>query len=294
MSVKHLMACLIMLVLSSLALELVPVALANRSIDGLQPQGAANKSPQQELNDQFFEAVRKGDAPAVTALLEKGADVNAKFRYGTTALFKAAERGHLEVVKILLSRGADVTVKDTFYGATAMTWALDNGHVEVVRELLEKQPTSVGDVLMNGVSEEKPELVKIALAKGGLKKEALTIALVLASRNKEKPEIAELLKTAGAVMPPPVDTAKLQSYVGKYKGEGPFEVTITFAEGSLTAVATGQRPVQLISIDETTFRPVFPEGIVVQFKVDQGKVTGMALTQGPSTTQLPRVAEVKP
>ena len=69
----------------------------------------------QELNDQLFEAVRKGDAAAVTAALDRGADVNAKFRYGATALFKAAERGHAEVVKLLLDRGADVKVKDTFY-----------------------------------------------------------------------------------------------------------------------------------------------------------------------------------
>ena len=72
------------------------------------------QSPKQELNDQFWEAVRKGDLPSVTSLLDQGADVNAKFRYGTTALFKAAERGHLEIVKLLLARGADVTVKDTF------------------------------------------------------------------------------------------------------------------------------------------------------------------------------------
>src|SRR5436190_8059926 len=61
----------------------------------------------QQLNDQFWEAVRKGDITQVTALLDKGADVNAKFRYGATALFKAAERGHLEVVKLLLARGAE-------------------------------------------------------------------------------------------------------------------------------------------------------------------------------------------
>src|SRR5256885_2551505 len=78
----------------------------------------------QELNDQLYEAVRKSDAATVTALLDRGADVNAKFRYGTTALFKAAERGNAEVAGILLARGADVKVKDTFYGATAMTWAL--------------------------------------------------------------------------------------------------------------------------------------------------------------------------
>ena len=58
----------------------------------LFPQTQTN--PKQELNDQLYEAVRKGDVAAVTAVLDKGADVNAKFRYGTTALFKAAERGN--------------------------------------------------------------------------------------------------------------------------------------------------------------------------------------------------------
>jgi len=106
------------------------------------------QNPKQELNDQFWEAVRKGDAASVTALLDKGAEVNARFRYGTTALFKAAERGNLEIVKILLARGADVTVKDTFYGATAITWSLQNDHLDVTKELLEKQPDSVDDVLM--------------------------------------------------------------------------------------------------------------------------------------------------
>ncbi len=105
-------------------------------------QNAVN--PKQELNDQLYEAVRKGDAAAVTSLLDKGADVNAKFRYGATALFKAAERGNLEVAKVLIDRGADVKVKDTFYGATAMTWALDGKHVPVIRLLLEKGAGDAG------------------------------------------------------------------------------------------------------------------------------------------------------
>src|SRR5882724_11031334 len=108
------------------------------------------QNPKQELNDQLFEAARKGDAPAVAALLDKGAEVNARFRYGTTALFKAAERGNVEVVKVLLARGVDVTVKDTFYQTTAMSWALSNKHIDVVRALLDKSPDSVGDVLMDG------------------------------------------------------------------------------------------------------------------------------------------------
>ena len=72
------------------------------------PVAAIGQNSKQELNDQFWEAVRTGDSASVTALLDKGADVNAKFRYGMTALFKASERGHLEVVKILLAHGADV------------------------------------------------------------------------------------------------------------------------------------------------------------------------------------------
>jgi Ankyrin repeats (3 copies) len=253
---------------------------------------AVSQNSKQELNDQFWEAVRRGDAAAVTSLLDKGADVNAKFRYGTTALFKAAERGNVEVVKILLARGADVTVKDTFYGATAMTWALQNGHAEVVRELLEKQPASANDVLMTGVRSEKPELIKLALAKGELKKETLTTALVVASRNKQKPELAELLRNAGAVPPPTVNDATLQSYTGKYKSDA-MEVTITASEGNLSVTPTGQRAQQLIPVDNTTFRALFADNVVVRFKVEEGKVPGFALTQGQNTTQFTRVVETK-
>src|SRR6476660_6630161 len=188
--------------------------------------------PKQEFNDKFWKAVRKGDVPETTALLDQGAEVNAKFRYGATALFKAAERGHLEIVKILLARGADVSVKDTFYNATAMTWAMDGGHVEIVRELLEKQPSSVDDVLITGVGENKPDLVKIALAKGGLSKETLTTALYMAGRDKDSAQTADLLKKAGAVPPPDVDAATLQSYAGKYKGDN-VEATVSLAEGAL-------------------------------------------------------------
>ena len=81
----------------------------------------ATQDPKQALNDQLFEAVRKGDAAAVTALLDKGADVNAKFRYGQTALFKAVERGHTNVVKVLLDRGADVIKFATTGGVNSGT-----------------------------------------------------------------------------------------------------------------------------------------------------------------------------
>jgi len=252
------------------------------------------QNSKQELNDQFWEAVRRGDAASVTALLDKGADVNAKFRYGTTALFKAAERGHIEVVKILLARGADVSVRDTFYGATAMTWALDGNHLEVVSALLDKQSSSVNEVLMSGISDGKPELVKLALAKGGLNKETLTVALAIAGTDKDKAEMADLLKKAGAVPPPEIGAAVLQTYAGKYKAETPaMEVTIVFNDGFLSGAVVGQRPQRLMALDDTTFRPMFVDGVFVRFKVESGKVTGLTLTQGQNSTQLIRVAETK-
>ena len=250
------------------------------------------QSTKQELNDKFWEAVRRGDLAATTALLDQGADVNAKFRYGTTALFKAAERGHVEIVKLLLERGADATVKDTFYGATAMTWALDGDHLDVVDVLLQKDPAGVGDVLMTGVREGKPALVKLALATGNVKTETLTPALVVATDDKDKAEIVEMLKKAGAVPPPAVDAAALQSYVGKYKDEAGLEIVITLTDGRLSGAPTGQRPFTLMAIDNNSFRPVAFEGIVITFKAD-GNSMGMELKRGTQTTQLKRVVETK-
>ena len=247
----------------------------------------------QALNDQMFEAVRKGDAAAVTSLLDKGADVNAKFRYGQTALFKAAERGHAAVVKVLLDRGADVTVKDTFYGATARTWAIDHGHAEVVRLLFEKDPSGVDEVLMAGARSGNESLVKVGLDKGGAKAQTLTAALVAASSDAKNAGIVEMLKKAGAVPPLEIDAATLQSYVGKYKGDPGPEFNITVKENKLFVVTQGQT-IAMMPIDKTTFRPVEFEGITITFNLEGENVTGLAFKQGQNTTQMKRVVETKP
>jgi ankyrin repeat protein len=248
----------------------------------------------QALNDQMFEAVRKGDAAAVTALLDKGADVNAKFRYGQTALFKAAERGHAAVVKVLLDRGADATVKDTFYQATAMTWAIDGGHAEVVRLLFEKNAGSVDEVLSSGVRSGNEALVKVALDKGGAKPQTLTAALVAASADAKNAGIVEMLKKAGAMPPPEIDAATLQSYVGKYKADPGPEFSITVKDGKMFIISQGRDPLPMMAIDKTNFRPVEFEGLTITFNVEGEAVTGLAFKQGPNTTQMKRVVEAKP
>ena len=257
------------------------------SLLALVPQQAANKSPQ-ALNDEFFEAVRKGDVAAVQAALDRGADVNAKFRYGSTALFKAAERGHAPVVKLLLERGADVKVKDTFYGATAMTWALDNDHFEIVKMLLAKGGGDVDEVLQSGARAANAELVKIALAQGGATPTTMTAALAMASANEKGAEIVEMLKKAGAKPPLEVDPATLQKYAGKYRGDPGPELNVTFKDGKLFA-ALGREQQPLMALDNTTFRPVAFGNITLVFNVEGDKATSMTFKQGQNTSQLKRI-----
>ncbi len=257
----------------------------------LFPQNTTDSK--QQLNDQLFEAVRKGDAAAVTSLLDRGADVNAKFRYGATALFKAAERGNVEVTKVLIERGADVKVKDTFYGATAMTWALNGKHFEVVRLLLQKGADGGDDVLMEGIRESNPELVKLAIESGALKPEHLTAALLTSEGNAKNAAITEMLKKAGAKPPLEVDAATLQSYAGKYKGETGPEVTVGVKEGKLFVAGFTREPQPLMALDNTTFRPVAFGGITLTFNVEAGKVASMTFKQGQTTNQMKRI-EVQP
>jgi len=249
--------------------------------------GAAAQT-KQELNDQLFEAVRAGDAAKVTTLLDKGADVNAKFRYGMTALFKAAERGNLEVTKVLLARGVDVTVKDTFYGENALGWALQNDHNDVVAAILSKDAASVDNVLLAGTRGGSAQLVQIALTQGGAKPETLSMALTIAMSDKDKLAIADLLKKAGAVPPAPIDPAVLQSYTGNYKSERT-AIAVTVKDGNLIMQVEGQPPLALAAVDKTTFKPVAFDGIVVTMNSEADKVVSFTLKQGANTTVFKRV-----
>jgi hypothetical protein len=249
---------------------------------------AAAQDPKQALNEQLYEAARKGDAAEVKAVLDRGADVNAKFRYGATALFKAAERGHTEVVKLLIERGADVAVKDTFYGATAISWALQKGHTGVVRAILAKSAEDAGDVLLTGARSGNAEMVSAALETGKVPAETLTAALVAAGSDEKKASIAESLRKAGAQPPPAVDAATLQSYAGKYRGDPGPEITIEVKDGRLVGTGGGG-PLTLFPLDQTTFRPAEFDGATFTFKVEAGKVTGIELKQGTNTRLLKRV-----
>ncbi len=182
---------------------------------------------------------------------------------------------------------------DTFYGMREF----------IIRDLNRFWITfgqrSVFDVLMSGVLEGNEEVVRAALGvpidTGSLKPETLTAALAAASSgDNQNVAIREMLKKAGAVAPPEVDAERLQSYVGKYKGEQGFEINVILKDGKLFAAPGAQQPLSLMAIDKTTFRPIAFDGYgTITFNVWAGKTIGCALKHGPNTMQLERVKEAK-
>jgi outer membrane protein assembly factor BamB len=84
------------------------------------------------------EAVRRGEIEKVRSLLDAGVPVDAKNRYGATALFFAADKGNLAIAELLVARGAAVDVEDTFYGMTPVARAFDRKHEDVALFLLNR------------------------------------------------------------------------------------------------------------------------------------------------------------
>lgn len=239
----------------------------------------------QDLKEELWAAARHGDAAAVKALLDKGVDVNSKFRYDATALSYASDKGHTEVVRLLLERGAAPNVKDTFYGATPLIWAAQKGHAEIVRLLLDKGAEGRDDALVIGTGSDYVEVVRVVLDKGGVKAEALSIALADALKNN-RTEITGMLKKAGAVPPPKADfqvkLETLKSYEGVYKSPTGAELNVAVKDGKLTM--TQRETFVLGAFDDVTFRPMEFEGATITFNLESGKVVSFTFKQGSNST----------
>jgi hypothetical protein len=82
------------------------------------------------------EAVETGDATALRDMLERGADVDARDRYGQTALMLTALQGHVEAARVLVESGADLnhTAK---YRLSALMLAAINDRGPIVQLLLD-------------------------------------------------------------------------------------------------------------------------------------------------------------
>jgi ankyrin repeat protein len=245
----------------------------------------------QDANEEFFAAARKGDVAAVKTFLDKGTDVNAKTRYGATALSYACDKGHIELAKLLIERGANVNAQDTFYNETPLGWAIYRKNVEVIKLLLDKGAKGVDRVLMMGVMEGNKDLVKAALDKGGFMSQTLSTALVRAEK-ENKPEIVEMLKKAGATPPTEfkIDEETLKSYAGTYKFND-LEMVLNLKDGKLGGGIRGQGAFTLVATSKTAFTLLEVDGITITFNVEGGKVVSLTVNQAGANTKFDRVEQ---
>ncbi len=83
-----------------------------------------------KLNRRLLEAAEKGNLNELKDFLGNGADINAKNRYGWTALMYATRFNHRETIKFLLLVGADTHIRNMDEN-TAEKIALAFGNVKI-------------------------------------------------------------------------------------------------------------------------------------------------------------------
>ncbi|WP_020142061.1 ankyrin repeat domain-containing protein [Terracoccus sp. 273MFTsu3.1] len=106
--------------------------MTTRPVEGTTPTAAE----QARLDAALRDAAWKDDLPRATALVGRGADVNAKDETQQSAYLVAASEGRLGLLRLALAHGARVDDKDSWNG-TALIRAAERGHALVVGELLQ-------------------------------------------------------------------------------------------------------------------------------------------------------------
>ena len=90
-----------------------------------------------EVSLVLFSAADRNCIGLATELLDYGASVDARDRFGARPLSHAARFGNLEMVDLLLAHGAPVDARN-LAGATALYFAAEGGHVSVAQRLMER------------------------------------------------------------------------------------------------------------------------------------------------------------
>ena len=122
---------------------------AERSVKSTNPQKPAKVEKRSRLSvsyllsklrskdGQLLKAAQFGDLDSIRALLDEGADIEARDRGRATTLVIAAKHGHSQIVQLLIDSGANVNAK-TESSETALFFAAkDDKTVDIVQLLLD-------------------------------------------------------------------------------------------------------------------------------------------------------------
>ena len=144
--------------LSSIAITVLGVASAALAADSERCQELARRfrtaKPQItaiEVSLTLFSAADGNCITLATELLEYGASVDARDRFGARPLSHAARFGHLEMVNLLLAHGSPIDARN-LRGATALYYAAEGGRTSVAQRLIERG----ADVKLTGRSGISP------------------------------------------------------------------------------------------------------------------------------------------
>lgn len=95
-----------------------------------------NISQSSELVKSYDERLFSFHINAVKEAISVGADIDARNKYGHTALMLSSIGNGLEIAKLLIASGADLNIKNSISGETALILAALSNELEVVKLLI--------------------------------------------------------------------------------------------------------------------------------------------------------------
>ena len=175
----------------------------------------------------------------VEILLDRGALVNATEKWGHTALMMAAKGGHITTARTLLDHGADLNAKDS-WGITALMYATTNNRVEATRFLLEKGAN------VNAESRTQQTALIAAVVHGMGNKEILKLLVeagadpnLMGDDAKTALDWAVEKKQTEAIKYLKQVTVRIHDLGGNQVEEGNVNITGTW-EATVTTITTGR------------------------------------------------------
>ena len=107
-------------------------------------------------------AASEGDEELVSMLLKHGADVNAEVQYWKTPPWPASYNNYRKMAAMLIKYGPDVAV-DTKPGRTPLWFAAYNGYAEIVTLLLDNGAQVNTDIVMGAIKNGYYDIVSLLM-----------------------------------------------------------------------------------------------------------------------------------